>query len=254
MRFIVFILSLQFFLTIAVAQESELIIQLKNLTQEHFEAFEVEDFERIEATFHPDSPTLEQTMQATRQIAARFDLEYSVGRHWIYIGEDSDFAYARVEQETRRLDGPAFSDNAVDQIWVFRQYEGDWRVWSTGLLSVDYFMPSISSDSKRRSTYRSLNFVFDLTETKIVNCDSEPEFAHIASNERAVCGISDSTWERFSDYDLAIWSKEQLAPESWKQSDRGKYALLFDERDETNLVLTYMEGGFVTATPSAQEP
>ena len=120
-------------------QDIALVEQLKDVIQRQFAAFEDEDIGEIEATFHPDAPTLAETLAFVEELAATYDLEYSVGKHWIYIGRDDEYAYARVEQETRKLSGPAFSDNAVDQVWVFRQFEGEWRVWSTGVLSIDYF-------------------------------------------------------------------------------------------------------------------
>ena len=125
--------------TLTVAQDTALVEELKDVVQRQFTAFEDEDIAQIEATLHPDSPALAETLDIAREIAAAYNLEYSVGKHWIYIGQDDEYAYARIEQETRSLGGATFSDNAVDQVWVFRQFEGEWRVWSTGIITITYF-------------------------------------------------------------------------------------------------------------------
>lgn len=251
MRFLICTLFL-LISTLSIAQDLDLVGQLKDLTQRHFEAMEAENIEQVEATFHPDTPILGQTLLMARQLAATYDLEHSVGNHWIYVGQDSDYAYARIEQETRKLSGPAFSDNAVDQIWVFRQFEGEWRIWTTGVIDVDFLVRPISDTMRRRSTYRSMDLVFNFTDTEVVDCESHPEFASVLSSAKAVCGVTKAAWEEFSSFELSLWSDDQLAPENWKGSSEERYAVYFDEGDEINLKLSYIEGGFITVVPLSQ--
>lgn len=238
--------------TVVASQESVLTEQLKNLVRHQMEAFEAEDLESIERTFHPDTPVLDQTLMLARQLSETYDLEYDVGDHWIYIGQDDTYAYARIEQITRRLDGPAFQDNAVDQVWVFKQFKGEWRVWTTGVINIDFFVPPISGNTGRRSTYPSADLIFDFTETEIVDCETREEFSSLTFNSKAECGITETKWEEFSGFELSAWFDGQLAPENWKSSNEKKYIIYFDEDEAINLKLSYIQGGFITVEPVSE--
>jgi len=252
MNRILFTLLLFCLAPVVVAQESVLTDQLKNLVQKQMEAFEAEDFESIEHTFHPDTPVLNQTLMLARQLGETYDLEYNVGDHWIYIGQDDTYAYARIEQVTRKLDGPAFQDNAVDQVWIFKQFEGEWRVWTTGVINFDFFVPPISDNMRRRSTYRSADLIFDFTETEIVDCEMREEFSSLILHSKAECGVTKTEWKEFSGFELSTWFDGQLAPENWKNEDKKSYVIYYDKDESINLKLSYIQGGFVTVEPVSE--
>lgn len=241
--------------SLTFAQDSDVISELKDLTQRQIEASEAEDLEAIELTFHPETPILGQTLMMLGQMAEVYDLEYSLGEHWNYIGQDDVYAYARIEHETRKLDGPTFQDNVVDQIWVFKQFEGEWRVWTSAILAVDYFMPPIGGDSGRRSTYRSANLIFFLTDTQIVDCETKEEFSSWLANPKAECAVTKiewKDWEEIAKLELALAIDNQLSPENWIETDTGKYVIYPDEDEGMSFKLTYLQGGFIVIEPSAE--
>nr|AWJ66283.1 hypothetical protein [uncultured bacterium] len=124
-------------LSLAVAQSTTLKDDITSLLNVHFLTLQQEDLAAHLMTLHPDSPFYEQLKQQIPPIFQRYDLIYRVDAFNL-IGSDRDFAYARISQTTNKRSGPAFADNQLDQLWVFKRYQGDWRVWTSQMLSVTY--------------------------------------------------------------------------------------------------------------------
>jgi hypothetical protein len=110
---------------------------LESLVTENLEATQAEDMDRMMATIHAQSPAYATTKRQTAPLFEKFDLTYEV-LSFTYIGNDDKYAVARVRQATRRVAGPAFRDNELDLVHVFRQEEGEWKFWTQTILELTF--------------------------------------------------------------------------------------------------------------------
>ncbi len=222
--------------------------QLHTLVQEHFEALEAEDLQAIENTLHPDSLFLGQSLEIARQVSTTYDLTYSPGKHWIFLAQDKDYAYARIEYLTRKLSGPSFADNAVDQLWAFRQHEGEWRIWSSTILNIDYLVPPISERGQQSSNYL-IDAIFIEADVRVVDCVNHDEFSEFAEQKSAVCGLTSSDWETFRED--TRYMLEYLSASEWQSGSEGAISTsYFDKLENQNFKLTFTPGGFLIFEPA----
>lgn len=119
----------------ALADDAAILIKqavLKNL-----KATESEDLDAIMSTIHSQSPSYTATMQAMQQLLPLYDLKYSI-LSYSYIAKDNDYAYVRVRQLTEKVSGPAFNNNVIDALQIFKKEGKDWKLWSQANLSIEY--------------------------------------------------------------------------------------------------------------------
>jgi len=55
-----------------------------------------------------------------------------------YIGLSGEYAIARIKFKTTKISGPAFKNNSVDMIQVFKQENGTWKLWSQANLEIQF--------------------------------------------------------------------------------------------------------------------
>jgi len=121
-----------------VAAQDDTRAQLEQVIIQNLETLNNEDLDGHALTIHIDSLSYEETLSQMRQIFDVYDLSYRFDPDWIYIGEDDTYAYARVTSTTKKIEGPEFRDNEIEQIWVFKRFEGEWRVWTSQLLELNF--------------------------------------------------------------------------------------------------------------------
>ena len=71
------------------------------------------------------------------QLFPAYDVKYEL-IDYQFIGEDSEYAYVKVKQRTKKISGPAFQDNEVEALFVFKQENGTWKLWTQANLSISY--------------------------------------------------------------------------------------------------------------------
>ncbi|MFH1868474.1 MAG: hypothetical protein ABH843_05840 [Candidatus Omnitrophota bacterium] len=96
-----------------------------------------ENMSAMMATIHTQSPGYLITKQQTQEIFDTFDISYEL-KYYQYIGQDGGYAVARVIQVTKKISGPAFQNNELDMIQVFKQEDGVWKYWSQAILDAKY--------------------------------------------------------------------------------------------------------------------
>jgi hypothetical protein len=92
------------------------------------------------SAIHSQSPVLAPTRQMLEKIHAAYDLHVEI-LSFAYIGRDAEYAVARASQKTTKVRGPEFRDNVVDAMHIFRQENGQWKVWQSAVLSVEFLTP-----------------------------------------------------------------------------------------------------------------
>ena len=111
--------------------------ELKKLAIQNLKACQDEDLDAEMSTVHSQSPVYLITKQQTPLLFENFDLKYEL-TDFKYIGEDEDYAVARIKQKTTKVSGPAFKNNEIDAIAVFRKEKGQWRFWNQVILDTKY--------------------------------------------------------------------------------------------------------------------
>lgn len=90
---------------------------------------------------HTQNENLEATLAATKpalkQLFTRYDLAYKL-LDFKYIGEDGEYAYAKIKQHTSKISGPAFNNNTLEALMVFKLENQQWKLWTQANLSITY--------------------------------------------------------------------------------------------------------------------
>lgn len=125
----------------AQSQPSEkLFAAAKKVLQQNLVACRDENLRAMLGTLHPKSPAYEQTRQSMQNLFARYDLQYELlSCH--YVGRDRDYVVVRATQKCTKKAGPAFHDNVLDVLHIFRKHGEDWKLWQTAILQVQYLPP-----------------------------------------------------------------------------------------------------------------
>ncbi len=137
-------------LSLAYAEEAkqpearELPSLLKETLEQNLEACGRENLQMAMRGIHSKSPVYEQSRQASTRIFQLYDLRYEM-LSFGYIGTDGEYSVARVKQKTTKIKGPAFRDNIVDTMQIFRKEVNQWKVWQTTVLEVKYIQPTTSA-------------------------------------------------------------------------------------------------------------
>ncbi len=123
--------------TVAVGGESKTAVELKALILQNLAACESEDLAAEMETVHTQSPGYLLTKQQASMLFENFDFKYDL-THFKFIGEDEEYAVARIRQKTTKKAGPAFKNNETDLMAVFRREAGVWKFWNQVVLETRF--------------------------------------------------------------------------------------------------------------------
>ena len=137
----IFVLAVALFGSLAASrnhsQDENIAAELDALVDENLRAAQAEDMDAMLLTLHSDSPEYQQTKQICETSFPQYDLMFEK-RIFRFIGLDGDYALGRYEFCTSKIAGPEFQDNCLDTIHVFKQENGNWKLWSVAILEVEY--------------------------------------------------------------------------------------------------------------------
>ena len=86
---------------------------------------------------HSQSPAYLPTQQMLQQLFPTYDLQYELV-HYTFVGEDSEYAYAKIKQRTKKIRGPAFKNNEIEMLMIFKREDGIWKLWTQASLLVTF--------------------------------------------------------------------------------------------------------------------
>ena len=121
----------------AFAESESTAGELRNLIIQNLNACQDEKLDAEMSTMHSQSPAYLMTKQQTPLLFENYDLKYEL-TGFSFIGQDEDYAVARIKQKTTKIAGPAFQNNEIDTIAVFRKENGQWKFWNQVLLNTKY--------------------------------------------------------------------------------------------------------------------
>jgi len=136
-RNIVGLLLVQFAICTFVFAAENVEEAIKSVVVTNMEACQKEDTSGMMDTIHSQSMGYLETKQAMQPIFENFDLKYTM-LSYKFIIQDGEYAIARVRQRTEKVSGPAFQNNELDMIQIFKKEGNAWKYWSQAILEVNY--------------------------------------------------------------------------------------------------------------------
>ncbi|MCD4823657.1 MAG: hypothetical protein K8S55_03555 [Phycisphaerae bacterium] len=110
---------------------------VKKTLEKNLEAMEKEDLAMTMSTVHPQSPVYAPNKKITKKLMEVYDLKYEIVS-FSYIGRDNLYAVVRVKQKATKVKGPAFRNNMLDAMHIFRKDKGVWKIWQTTILEIKF--------------------------------------------------------------------------------------------------------------------
>ena len=101
----------------------------------HLEAVKRKDLAACMRLVHRHSPVYESTQNYLQTLLTQFEMHYTF-KHYRFIGTDSNYAYAKVTLETRKLQGPPFESNVAEVLWTFKPDDKGWKYWNQSNISM----------------------------------------------------------------------------------------------------------------------
>jgi len=131
------LLTTALLVALSVGAYADTATDVKSVILENFEHTKNEDFEAVMGDVHSQSPAYLQTQQILQQLFPVYDLQYELVSY-TFIGEDNEYAYAKVKQRTKKISGPAFQDNEVEVLMIFKKENDAWKLWTQANLAIEY--------------------------------------------------------------------------------------------------------------------
>lgn len=124
-------------LVVSMHTQADVAADVKATVEQNLLACADENLAGMLATLHSQSPSYLSTQQAMNQVFAAYDLDYTL-ISFALVGADNDYAYARVKQRTEKKSGPAFQDNDIEMLQIFKREDGAWKLWTQANLAITY--------------------------------------------------------------------------------------------------------------------
>jgi len=112
------------------------VAAIKKCLQDNLAATAGGDVDAYMKTIHSDSPAYAQTKMTMAQFFASYKVKARFSR-LEYLGFDGEYAVVRVDQEMRKVKGPAFQDNLSGAMNILRKDGDTWKVWGTTILTTE---------------------------------------------------------------------------------------------------------------------
>ena len=64
-----------------------------------------------------------------------FTLQYSLISH-AYVGSDGEYTYYRAKVKIEKIAGPDFKNGLTENLVLYKQQQGQWKVWNRVLLTM----------------------------------------------------------------------------------------------------------------------
>ena len=123
---------------VSLANNDVLSSQLQSIAAANIAATskESESITDFMGTIHTGSPAYVQIKTQMEQLLPVFDMDASLVE-FSFVGVDGDYAIARVKQKLKKVSGPMFQDHVSEQMFVFHQELGEWKIWQVSMLNME---------------------------------------------------------------------------------------------------------------------
>jgi hypothetical protein len=131
------LLVMQLFVCSFISAAEDVGKDIEVTVAKNFKAIEDGSLDAYMNTIHSQTPGYLSTKQATETVFQNYKLRQKVV-YFKYIGQEGEFAIARVRYTTEKVSGGAFNNNEIDEIMVFKKENGEWKNWSAASLKMRY--------------------------------------------------------------------------------------------------------------------
>jgi hypothetical protein len=121
----------------AAASEDELGASVRGVLEEHLRAYNAEDVEAVLRTVHTRSPDYETTQAAVTEQFAALGVKAEL-LDFRTLGHDDEFVVARARLKLVGAPGDDFQNNVTDNLVLFHQEGGVWKLWSDEILGGEF--------------------------------------------------------------------------------------------------------------------
>lgn len=102
---------------------------IKSLVERSNRALQEENLDASINTIHSQSPSLLGVKKDLPTIFENYDLNTELVS-FSFIGQDEDYAVARIKTRYIKLSGPFWQNVETDSISVYRQENDEWKYWN----------------------------------------------------------------------------------------------------------------------------
>jgi hypothetical protein len=131
------LLALLGLVKVAYAADDNVGPTVRGVMEENLRAYDAEDTGAVLRTMHTRSPEYETTSAALADQFREQDVTVTLV-DFRYMGHDDEFAVARVRTKVVGPPGSGFQDNVTDNLVLFHQEGGVWKLWSDEMLGVQF--------------------------------------------------------------------------------------------------------------------
>ncbi|MDB5054518.1 MAG: hypothetical protein JWM44_2568 [Bacilli bacterium] len=130
--------------TVFIAKTEE---QIYHLIKKNIDYTQVEDLDGFISTIDPNTAQLAQIKLGVQQTFAAFDLNYTLDKMEI-IGVKDNQAAVKATITTKKVKGPEFKDNKMDEIINLSKVNGEWKLGLSQVIKTDYMNEDLFKDQK----------------------------------------------------------------------------------------------------------
>lgn len=117
------------------SENTEITKALEQVIHENAKQMKTENIEGTMATIHSQSTLYASSKNLIARLFASYKLDYEI-TNIKFIAHVDELAYVRVKQITKKVSGPAFKNNELDMLQIFKQEDVKWKIWSQANMSV----------------------------------------------------------------------------------------------------------------------
>jgi hypothetical protein len=121
--------------------------QIYHIIKKNIAYTQAEDIDGFISTMDQSIPQLEQIKLSLQQTFAAFDMSYTVNKLEV-IGVKDDKASVKAAITTKKLKGPEFQDNKMDEIINLVKVKGEWKLGLSQVLKTDYMNEDLFKEEK----------------------------------------------------------------------------------------------------------
>ena len=113
----------------------ELELTLTGLYAEMISFQNLKDMQKVLNCIHNESMSRSTSKQLLEPLFNQFTLNNTIVNH-SYIGADGEFIYSRFTQRIEKIAGPDFNNMLSENLVIFRQEDGKWKIWDQLILMI----------------------------------------------------------------------------------------------------------------------